>query len=376
MAKPKIDLSSIDTSQGEAQHKFAGLIAKQIDGDAAPIIQHLTNIKAEYEGGPFVVLFNVLGSMDEATIDRLPPPDVDTGNNPSVYKIKVRNGKTEKLVECDFYDDIAEQLPSVMTALNEKDQLARSLGDPGKINQSDIPEMIAKLPPQTRQARIDKLSALVSTARRNVKAAFVFYHQAKAIEALDTVKMSLIYALDDNGQICDGEDGREYRVENTKSPIVLTSTMKGREALDTKRLSLSTFNNIDVDRAKEAIGGATYHALINTVAKGPDQALPVAGVNINTVGTFFNLMNDVSEYLDRTLASTDKAAWQAIEKVMSAKDKTGTALEDADLAFYNVAAFVAAFRPLVTDPVSEVRYQALLNKYADPKAKPKIKKAA
>jgi hypothetical protein len=363
MSKPKVDLSMIDTSAGEAQHRFAAQIAEEIDPAASPIIQHLTDIKAEYEGGPFLVLHNILKTMEDTTVERLPKPHSDTGNNPAIYKLKRRSGKNEKLVTIDFYNEgITDQLPSVIRALREKDQLSRSLADPNKVNQSDIPKEMLDLQIETRMARIKKLGTLVSTARRNVKAAFEFFFQKQAIDELKTVTMSLVMGIE-NGMECDGEDGRPYRVEETSTPIVLTTTMPNRTKVDTKMLSLTSFNKIDVEKAKESPGGATYHALLNTIAKGADgENTATGGVAINTVETFFNSANDISEYLHRCLESTsDNAAWQSIAKAVSGKDKSGEALKQANERFYNLKYIWNNLQSIVGDPVSDVRFEAYLN---------------
>jgi hypothetical protein len=346
-------MSNIEITRGEAQMKRAMALAVEIDDNVKDAVVVLANAKLEYQGGPFVVMNNIMSNMDEETIDGLPEPHSKTGNNPAWYKIVKPGKKTDKVVEEYFYNRVAESLPSVIAAKTRIEMLNRSMGDASKVNMSDIPDVVKNTTPQHRQAEIDRLNTQISTAKSNVASAFELYFQLKAFDDEDVkVSIEICYALDPNtGDPMDGQEGRDFKVEATKTPITMTSTIKGRSAIDTKKLTVGTFKKYDVPKAKEAPGGATFQSLEKTIAAGANQQ---HGSNkaINTLDTYVTTTNDTSEYLHRVCEAKDKAAAEAIKKMSDKNDDF----------FYNLRYQYEFLKSIVGDPASEIRYQTVFDK--------------
>jgi len=342
---------------GEGQRSKAIGLASKIDTSVKDAVLALTKAKLEFEGGPFVVMHNVLSAMDEETIAGLPEPHTKTGNNPAWYKIVKPGKKNDKVVDEYFYNKVADSLPSVMQAKSRIEMLNRSMGDASKVNMNDIPQTVKDTTIQHRHAEIDRLSKQIAIAKRNVSSAFELYFQLQAFQDDDVkVSVEICYALDPTtGEPMDGQDGRDFKVEATTTPITITSTVPGRAAIDTKRVTVGTFKKYDVPKAKEAPGGATFQSLEKTLAKGADNE---HGSNkaINTLDTFVGTVNDLSDYAFRVVEQKEKAAFEAIQKLA----------EKDDDFFYNLAyLYNSLLAPVVNNPRAQVRYEALLNKRAE-----------
>jgi len=211
-------------------------------------------------------------------------------------------------------------------------------------------------------AEIDRLNQQKTVAKSNVSTAFELYHQLQAFDELDKVEVVISFQLDDTGRLCDGDEGRPYKVEKINSPIQVRSVIKGREDIDKGRYSVGSFLRFDVPKALEAKGGATFAALEQTLAKAPAETPPAGQVAVNTLQTFVTRMNDISEYLHRTLEASTKADWEALKKLAGKGDQEGNDF------LYNISFLVANLRPIADDPRNQVTFQRLVDE-RDEKAK-------
>lgn len=356
-AKATVDQSAIDI--GAAQEKRATALAIMIDSDVSVIISDLAEHKREYQGGPFVVMDRVVNLLADKDydLDELPEPHSKTGNNPAHYKIKTTTAKGVSFKDVYFYDELALRLPSVMALVARRDMLTRSLAsDKSKVKTDDIPAEVLNRMPHSRMAEIDRINQQVTVAKSNVSTAFELYHQLKKFQELDKVEVVISYALDDNGQLCDGEDGRPFKVEKINSPIMVRSTIKGREDIDKGRYSVGSFLKFDVDKAREAQGGATFSALENTLSKAPKTPdTPTGQIAVNTLQTFVTVLNHESEYLHRILEANDKASWEALKKLAGKEDQEGKDF------LYNICYLVANLRPIADDPRNQVTFQKMVD---------------
>jgi hypothetical protein len=361
MAKTaELTITKVEEDQGQAQDRWAMELASNIDADASPTLMHLANIRREYEGGPFVVMHNVLDRMDQDTVDRLPRPRTETGNNPAWYKLTKVVGKKVKVDKVYFYDRVAEQLPTVKALLDRKSKLERSLDKDA--NHEDIGKEIFDIAKVSREGEIGKIKDTIRTAKNNVGKAFELFFQLKSAYEYKGITIDVTYAYGPDGKLMDGKEGRPFKVDDIKAPIRLCTTDKGRQATDYDDFTVGSFLSLNFDKATEE--GETWNSLISTLPKkgtGAPAETPTVGVNIRTVDKFVTIFNDVSEYLHRALESTDKAALDAIMKYAEKLD------EEGDMFFYNLA-YVHEFlegQIRVADPRGEVRYQALVNKFSD-----------
>ena len=366
MAKNIITATSAEQSIGEAQTKLANELAGMIDTSVNPIVTGLAAAKREYQGGPFVVMTNVLSFLIERGFDlsRLPVPSSKDGNNPAHYLIKTDTGKKVNFKRVYFYDQLALSLPSVMAHKDRVSQLQRSMAkDKSKVKTDDIPKEMFERPIHSRMAEVDRLNQQVTVAKSNVSTAFELYHQLNAFGELDKVEVVISHAIGDDGRLQNGEDGTDYVVEKINSPITVRSTIKGREDIDTGRYSVGSFLKFDVAKASEAPGGATFQSLEATLAKGTGEELPETGVShIKTLDTFVKFTNELSSYLSDAVEGTDKAKWSALQKLAEKDDEKGNDF------FFALAYIVNNCKVLVDNPRAQVRYQAMLNAMDDKKA--------
>lgn len=365
--KTKVIIDASEQQIGEAMDKQATKLATMIDASVSPVVSALAEHKREYQGGPFVVMHNITSFLSEKDfdLDSLPEPHSKEGNNPAHYKIKVPAGKDGyTFKDVYFYTQLALSLPSVTKMKERVSQLTRSLAkDKSKVKTDDIPKADFDRMPHDRMAEIDRLNQQITVAKSNVSTAFELYHQLKAFAELDKVEVVITYDINGSGDVCDGEDGRPFVVAKINSPIMVRSTIKGREDIDKGRYSVSSFLKFDIPTALEAKGGATFAALEATLAKGAGNGETETGsIPVNTLPTFVKVLNDECSYLAKALDTTDDAAWSAMKKLIAKEDG------DQDF-FYNVCYFVNAFEHLVKDPRNQVRYQKLLDKKDEGKAK-------
>jgi hypothetical protein len=343
---------------GEAMEKRATELASLIDTHVSGVIHDLAEHKREYQGGPFVVMNNVLTWLTEKDydLDSLPDPKSDAGNNPANYKIKVDGKNGVRYKDVYFYDEIANKLPSILVIDDRIDLLNRSMAkDKSKVKTDDIPSDVLQTPIYNRMAEVRRLSQQKTVARANVSTAFELYHQLKKFGELDTVSVEIVYALDNSGKPCDGEEGRPFKVEKINSPIIVRSTVKGRQDEDKGQYSVASFLKFDVAKAMEAPGGATFHSLEQTLAKGTTTTTPTAQVAVNTLQTFVTRLNDESDYLHRIIEATDKAGWEALKRLANADT------EEGKLFLYNLSYLVHNLRPIADDPRNQVKFQAMVN---------------
>jgi len=318
-------------------------------------IQFLTKAKADYEGGPFKVMFTVLDTLTPEQIASIPDMDTETGNNPRFYKVPVikTDGK-EKITDRDFYKVIADGLPDVQAKHKRVDMIGRSMNP--KMNHEDVPQEIKDMPLHRRHAEISKLSRTITTAHNNVIKALELYSQFNRFETLPGVTAAMIWkAREDGLHELNGEEGRASEVDETRSPIVLTTKLESRKAIDTNRYSVNSFLKFNVPKALEQ--GGSWAALMATVKKGKkekDAAGNANARNVNTIDTMEQVMADAAEALARWQDDRTKTDWEALKKALT----TGAGSDDA---FYNASVVFNALELLVGDPKSKVRFQKLFS---------------
>jgi hypothetical protein len=315
-------------------------------------------------------MHKITANMTPEQIDALPDPKADTGNNPAHYKVeKFRDGKSTGWKEVYFYDVLARDLPGVVAMGKRVDQLKRSMLDPSKVYTGDIGNDIlgtldekgnrtGGMAVDYRVAQIKKLERRITNALSNVSGAFELRAQLLAFEELKHVKCELIYALDKDGLPLDGEDGRGFEIETTNVPIVIKSTVKGREDIDKMAVGVGTFIRYNVEAAKE--NGGTYQAVLNTVKREkPDDAPPQNAGNqsapqrVNTPDTFFARMTDTAEFVDKAWSEKTSALQEACVNATH-----GAGSDDAFVAARQTYEFL---KTLVGGPKDDVRWQSFIN---------------
>lgn len=356
-AKP---VELLNTDLGEIMEaKAIAFAATQTE--LGTIINTIAKAKQDWQGGPFQVLFKVSASMTDEQQKELPNPGSETGNNPAIYKIKVDGtgkSKKQRLVEHNYYNVVSDNLPCNLLKSARIRMLELSLGDPTLVNMEAIPQDIKDMPKDRRAAEISRFGGELLSSRRAVNEAFELYFQTLAIKDLTGVDCNVIYALDEQGKELNGEDGREVQVENTLTPIVVTTKVEGRKAIDTIQLSVASFKRLRPEVAKER--GGTYSALMDSAPKkgtnkdnsnSQDQSKPQA---INTLETFEARLTDLHDYLDTIYSDSKQEMYGVLIKKMNAK--TGNE---------NLLTSMTEVRDIINDVLAKTfkqaeRYQAII----------------
>lgn len=346
------------TFDGSAHEASAIALASAIGHTLDADLAMLDKAKADYEGGAFVVLFNLFGHLSAEQIKALPDHTSETGNNPRFYKTrKLKADGKEKLTDRDYYKVIAESLPSVMAHDARIELLGRSMKDPTKFNLSDIPEDIKAMAPAKRHAEIAKHQRAITTARKNVPDALELYSQMQRFNELPGVRMHLLYALSEDGtHEMDGSEkaGGIMKIDPTPRPIVITSKLERRAAVDTATIGVSSFMKFDIPKAIEQ--GGSWDALMATVKKGPKEKDKNGNDNaklIRTPDTAAQVMTDFADYLTAAQDEKTQAMWQAFDKSLH-----GAGSDDA---FMNACIVFNALQLLVGNPKDQARFQKLWN---------------
>jgi hypothetical protein len=330
---------------------LAQTIGHALDNDLAV----LAKAKADYEGGPFVVMFNLFSRLTAEQQAAIPDHETETGNNPRFYKTKVmkEDGK-EKVTDRDYYKVMAHGLPDVIAKKARIELLGRSMKDPTTFNLADIPQDIKDMPLHRRHAEMTKLASAISTAEKNVVSAMELRSQIERFNGLSGVSFGLLYKLDDKGAELDGSNGVMPVIDDTKRPIIITTKLERRMSIDTNRFSVSSFMRFNVPKAIEQ--GGSWDALLATVKKEKKEKDKNGADNaklIRTPDTASQTMTDFADYLTFCQDDRTKAAWEAFTKSLH-----GAGSDDA---FMNACLIQQALTLAVGDPKSQVRYQKLFS---------------
>jgi hypothetical protein len=306
---------------GEVMELKAQEIAAKCDF-LMPTINRLAAIKQEYEGGPFAVYFKVVDKMDAETLAELPDPNDDTGNNPGIYHIRVVNAKGKPVIkDRHFYKVMSDRIPGNVAKQQRIDMLELSMKDPVQFNLSTVPQDIKDMDKDRRKSEIARLQGELSTSRTNIVAAFELAFKITAVDHLKGVTCEIMYAVNDKGELMDGSDDQHPKtVENTKTPIVITTTVKGREAKDTTQLSLKSFKALRPAVAVEK--GGSYQALVDSPVehprgKGEDEPGGNKPEIINTNDTFIARLVDMHQYVDAIMSDPKQTNWTGLIKLIN-----------------------------------------------------------
>lgn len=362
----KAILSAADTalanSTGRGQDRAASVLADILSPVLMPTLDDLSAHKQAWEGGAFEVMYKATSALTPEQRDALPDPKAKTGNNPAWYYAPVLNADSNKetIKEHYFYRIMVHAMPGIIAKKRRIDLLERSMKSADKVNTSDIPQEVKDTAPAYRQAEITRLGGEITNAVSATVSAFELYFQLKAFTTLKGVEVELIHAIGKDGELMDGEDGRPFQVENTKTPIIVRSTVKGRQAIDNKRIGLGTFKKYDVAKAIE--NGGSYAALEKTLEREIPGTPPVGAAapqNVKTADTFFARMTDVHSYMDDAWTAKDKEQFEAVRK----------GAKDSDDYFTSLFAIRDMLNDVIGSPQDAARYAELM-------AKAKVAKAA
>lgn len=357
--KEQKKLTANERSIGLAMDALASKYAETVAPLAMPTIDVLNRARQEWEGGAFAVMFKVTAGMTAEQLDALPDPKSDTGNNPGqYYTVVVVDGK-EKVREHDFYEEMTLDFPGIRARGKRIDQLKRSMQDASKVNTSDIGADIKDMSVDYRNAEIARLTKEISGAVSKIKNAFGLFYQFKSFETLKHVEVYPIYKLGPDNLPLDGQDGRAVEIEPTQTPIVVRSTVKGREGIDTVRVSISTFLKYDVEKAKE--NGGTYQSVIDTAKRekkddgtnqnAGNQAVPQL---IRTADTAIARLTDIYEFADFSWSEKDGKLLDSMKKATN-----GAGSDDAFTTIMALKRFLNDVCP--DSPRNVQRYQELIN---------------
>lgn len=330
-APPTVEVPRVDPHQyeiGAAMFANAQEVASKSDWLSATI-NTIAKAKQDYEGGPFAVMFKVMDKMDAETIDALPDPNADTGNNPGIFKVRTLNSKSKPVIrEYKYYHVLSDKLPGNIVKQQRIEMLELSMKDPVQFNVSSVPQEIKDMEKKRREAEVSRLEGELRTSRTNVLAAFELLFHIRAVNSLEGVRATILYALDDNGKEMGGEDYEGVPVvENTLTPIFVATTNEDRrnKGQDQSHMSVTSFKKLRPDVAKEK--GGTYQALIDSVPtvkrgtkdEGTDQTGGTKPELINTNETFIARLVDVHDYVDVIMSDTKQTAISAILGLLNGK---------------------------------------------------------
>lgn len=355
----KAILSAADTavanSIGRAQDRAASVLADVLSPILMTTLDDLSAHKQAWEGGAFAVMYKATSNLTPEQRDALPDPKAKTGNNPAYYYAPVLNTDTNKetIREHYFYKIMVNAMPGIIAKKRRIEMLERSMKSADKVNTSDIPQEVKDTDPAYRQAEITRLGGEITNAVSATVSAFELYFQIKAFETLKNVEVEIIYAIGKDGELMDGQEGRPYQVENTKTPIIVRSTVKGRQAIDNKRIGLGTFKKYNVASATE--NGGSFAALEKTLEREQPNAPPIGAAapqNIKTADTFFARVTDMHSYLDDAWTAKDKEQFEAVRK----------GAKDSDDYFTSLFAIRAMLNDIVGSPQDVARYAEIMAK--------------
>lgn len=325
-------VNPLQYSIGEEMDKQArafGVAQSEVLGST---INTIAKAKQDYEGGPFAVMFKVTANMSKEQLDELPIPGSELSNHPAKYKLRVIGDKGKPSVkEFNYYNVVSDSLACNVAKQDRINKLELSLGDPSKVNMVSVPQDIKDMEINYRHTEISRLKGELNTSRNAVNNAFELLFQIRAVNELAGVEASPIMALTKDGTVSDTE------VENTRTPMLVTTTQDKRKAIDTVRLSISSFKKLKPAVAKE--NGGTYEALMNTVKRGTKgDGTEETGGNkpdlINTVDKFQARTTDYHDYLDKVWSAKDKAEYQELLKIVGPRGPAGS--DDFALSLYSI----------------------------------------
>ena len=253
--------------------------------------------------------FTILSAMqedyvtdDEDKLASFPRPDSDTGNNPDKFKIKGKNAKGETVMRpTTFYVQFVGSLAKGKALLVEADAILAMLDD--KASKAGVPDKFKvqwadvgtnnslKAMAQDRLAYVQgRFRGMVA----NVKKAMKLYFQLSDVQGLEDIGCEV--QSNDAGKI-------------NFMPIFLYriagQSKEGKDIADfdkCKHLSLGNFLKINVKKAMEMDGGATYDNLLVTLKReqgeegGDGKNKPQ---DIETAETAEARLGDIAEYFDR-----------------------------------------------------------------------------
>lgn len=334
----EVEVSPMAFDIGERMEKAAkafGTAKSELLGGTIAVI---AKAKQDYEGGPFAVLFKLTASLTEAEADALPEPGQESGNNPAIYKVKVigDKGKTRS-AEHNYYNIVSDTLACNVAKSERINLLEISLGDPAKVNMASVPQDIKDMEVNYRHAEIARLKGELATSRKCVNDAFDLMFQIRVINSLPGVTASPLFAVSPDGQLQDGEDDRPAVVENTKTPMIVTTTVEGRKSIDVSRMSVASFKKLNAAKARE--NGGTYAALLKTVERGTKTPGGTdTGGNkpdlIATADKFQARVTDLHSYMDKVWSDKDKAAYNDLLKTLGPRGPAGS--DDFALSMFQV----------------------------------------
>jgi hypothetical protein len=338
-ATPSVAVNPLQYSIGEAMDLRAQEVAAKCDW-LSVTINTIAKAKQDYEGGPFAVMFKVMDKMDAETIESLPIPNSENGNNPALYKIRVTGAKGKPVVkEKNFYNVLSDRLPVNVAKEERISMLDLSMKDPVQYNVSSVPKDIKDMDVDRRKAEISKLEGELATSRKNVKDAFELLFHIRACNSLEGVTVSVMYALDDKGNELNGEDGRECVVENTRTPITITTTVDGRKAKDTTQIGIGSLKKLRPDVALER--GGTYQALMDsapTVKRGTKDSDEPGGNKpdmIATLDKFQARITDIHTFMRQDVwDAKDQAKYLELLKIMGPRSPAG--FGDFKISMYDI----------------------------------------
>lgn len=351
-----LNKQTIATFDGAAQEAAASAFGSAIGHVLDKDFVVLTKAKQDYEGGPFVVLFNLYNHLTPEQWAALPDHEAETGNNPRFYKTKkIKADGKEKLSDRDYFKVVADSIPDVQAKHQRNELLSLSMKDPTKFNLSSVPQDIKDMPEARRYSEISQNNTHISTAHRNVISALELYSQMKRFEGLAGVEMNLLYALNEDGtKELDGskEVGGIMKIDPTKSPIQLVTKLERRRDVDKARVGVGSFMRFNVPKAIEQ--GGSWDALMATVKKGTKEKDKDGKDNaklIRTPDTAAQTMTDFADYLVYCQDDRTKAAWEAFTKSLE-----GAGSDDN---FYCGGIIFAALENIYANPKNRNRFQAL-----------------
>lgn len=325
--KSKVEtvVSATELQVGEAMEMKARAFGASQSAALGETINRIAKAKQDYQGGPFAVMFTVTKNMTGEQLDELPHPASNSGQNPAIYKVSVIGAKGKRSTpEHKYYNVVSDNLACNVAKQARIDLLELSLGDPTKVNMSSVPADIQDMDKKYREAEIARLKGELATSRRNVNEAFELLFHIREINELPGVEASVIYAIGPDGLLQDGEDGRESVVENTTTPISLTTTVEGRKGIDTCLLSVGSFKKLDPKKASEK--GGTYQALIDTAQRGTKSGTgsgtggAAKPERIATNDTLIARMVDIHAYMDEIASDTKQTAFSALLNQLNKKE--------------------------------------------------------
>lgn len=279
---------TIPTNPEAHAHALAHKLSE--DKDFAKMAEKISQAREDSEAGPIQYLFGLQRIYGD-TLEGLPIPGTEGGNNPDVFKLptKRKDGKAGTK-DYSVYRVFADDSLWGRVCQRHVDQCKEALrpeGDASKVTDEKIKEAMAKGNTRWLQAELKKWDKRSKQNFSNLKRGAELFFAMKNIETIPGVQTDFQW-----DELKDGE----YELQRTSYPVEVSDGKRnGMNYTVAQAIRLGDPENIKAVRQK----GNNLEALMQSLRKGTNGE--TAGEGKRTVVNreqFFTAATDISGYLD------------------------------------------------------------------------------